>query len=147
MFSHAVADDILIVGEGATTAEATASRDRRMREFLHRCQVRSIKLNEAKFRFKLPSPPYVGHVLTSNGLRADPQTIRTIREMPSPTDVADVRRLLGLVNYLARFLPNLADKCTQFRRLTQKDVSVAMGRERRSRLQRRAHVASTFTVF
>ena len=119
---YPVADDILIVGEGAAAAEATASHDRRMREFLQRCQVRNIKLNAAKFRFKVPSLQYVGHVLTSDGLRVDPQKIRAIREMPSPTDVAGVRRLLGIVNYLARFLPNLADKCTGFRRLTQKDV-------------------------
>lgn len=70
----------------------------------------------------MSSLPYIGHVLTADGLKPDPQKIRALQEMPAPTNVAGVRRLLGMVNYLARFLPNLAEKCTRFRRLTQQDV-------------------------
>jgi hypothetical protein len=29
--------------------------------------------------------------------------------MPAPTDVAGVKRVLGLVQYLAKFIPNLSD--------------------------------------
>ena len=42
--------------------------------------------------------------------------------MPKPTDASGVRRLCGFVQYLARFLPNLADDLKQLRKLTCDDV-------------------------
>ena len=41
--------------------------------------------------------------------------------MNRPTDVAAVQRLLGFVNYLARFMPHLSDVCEPLRRLTDKE--------------------------
>ena len=38
------------------------------------------------------------------------------------TDVKEARRLLDVVNYLARFTPHLADICRPIRQLTKKDV-------------------------
>jgi hypothetical protein len=35
--------------------------------------------------------------------------VRAIQETPAPTDVAGVKRVLGLVQYLAKFIPNLSD--------------------------------------
>ena len=45
-----------------------------------------------------------------------------IREMPTPNNVAAVQRLLGLAQYLSKFLPHLSDKTKPMRLLTQKDV-------------------------
>ena len=43
-------------------------------------------------------------------------------EMPKPTDVAGVQRLIGFVNYLSKFLPRLSDVCEPLRKLMAKDV-------------------------
>ena len=83
---------------------------------------RNIKLNGSKFRLKASSLPYVGHVLTPKSLKPDPKKIIAIQHIPTPTDVHGVRRLFGVMNYLARFLPNLADICHTFRQLTKKDT-------------------------
>ena len=42
----------------------------------------------------------------------------SIREMPRPTDVQGVQRLIGVVTYLAKFLPQLSTVCEPLRRLT-----------------------------
>ena len=115
-----IADDILIVGEGATDGAAEEDHDRKLRQFLDRCREKCIKLNKEKFRLRLSDVSYMGHLLTKEGLRPDPQKIAAITKMPPPQDVAGVRRLLGLVNYLARFVPNLADLCEPIRQLTHK---------------------------
>ena len=117
---YPIADDILIVGEGATDGAAEEDHDRKLRQFLDRCREKCIKLNKEKFRLRLSEVSYMGHLLTKEGLRPDPQKIAAITKMPPPQDVAGVRRLLGLVNYLARFVPNLADLCEPIRQLTHK---------------------------
>jgi len=42
--------------------------------------------------------------------------------MGRPSDVAAVRRLVGLVNYLSKFLSQLSELCEPLRRLTHKGV-------------------------
>ena len=42
--------------------------------------------------------------------------------MERPSDVAAVRRLVGLVNYLSKFLNKLSELCEPLRRLTHKGV-------------------------
>ena len=61
-------------------------------------------------------------MLTDGGLKPDPGKIKAILEMPQPTDVAGVRRLVGFVNYLSKFLPMLSDVCEPLRKLTVKDA-------------------------
>ena len=65
--------------------------------------------------------PYIGHILTSDGVQADPSKIQAILSMNPPTDVAGVRRILGTVNYLAKFLPRLSQISEPLRQLTKKE--------------------------
>ena len=64
----------------------------------------------------------MGHLLTSEGLRADPEKIKAIAEMPKPQDKKAVERLLGTVQYLSRFLPKLSEVAKPLCQLTQKEV-------------------------
>lgn len=50
--------------------------------------------------------PYIGHVLTAKELKLDPHKIQAIIDFETPKDVAGIHRLLGIVNYLAKFINN-----------------------------------------
>ena len=45
-----------------------------------------------------------------------------ISQMPRPTDAVGVHRLLGIINYLSKFLPRLSTVCEPLRRLTDKEA-------------------------
>ena len=64
----------------------------------------------------------MGHLLTSEGLRADPEKIKAIAEIPKPQDKKAVERLLGTVQYLSHFLPKLSEVAKPLRQLTEKEV-------------------------
>ena len=61
--------------------------------------------------------PFIGHVATGEGLRADPCKVRAIRKMP--THVAGIQRILGMSQYLSKFLPRLSDITKPLRDLTR----------------------------
>lgn len=117
-----VVDDFVVVGFGDTQEEAIPDHDRNLGLFLQRCEERNIRLNPEKLRLRKTEAPFIGHIATADGLSVDPDKVRAIREMPPPTDVAAVQRLLGLTQYLSKFLPHLSDLTKPLRELTQKDV-------------------------
>ncbi len=80
-----------------------------------------IVLNNDKFAFKLSALSFIGHVLTPQGLQSDPRKVQAIQDMPKPTDVAGIQRLIGMVKYLAKFIPRLSDLTEPLRKLTHKD--------------------------
>ena len=84
------------------------------------CQQKAIKLNAEKL---VKEVPFRGHLLTTEGLKPDPEKVKAIAEMPRPKERDDLLRPNGMVNCLSRFLPNLSDVMKPIRRLTDKDAA------------------------
>ena len=117
-----VADDVLIYGRGETIEEATLDHDKNLLALLDRCRQKGIKLNANKLKLHLRSVSYMGHCLTDSGLQPDDRKIMAIKRMPAPKDKQGVQRLLGMVNYLAKFIPNLSEITTPLRSLLHSDA-------------------------
>lgn len=64
----------------------------------------------------------MGHVVTSQGLKPDPGKVKAVEEMPSPTCKKELSSLLGLVNYLSKFLPRLSEVSHSLRELTVNEM-------------------------
>ncbi|KAK2571051.1 Transposon Ty3-I Gag-Pol polyprotein [Acropora cervicornis] len=92
--TKAIADDILIWGDGNTIEEATSNHDARLSALLERCQQKHIKLNVDKFQLRKTELSYMGVTLTDKGVKPDPRKQDSIQAMPAPTNKEEVRRLL-----------------------------------------------------
>ena len=92
-----------------------------MLALLNRCREQGLKLNSRKLKFKLVKVAYMGHVFSSEGLLPDPEKVSAVSDMPIPENVAAVRRLLGVVTYMVKFVPKLSTIAEPLRRLTHKD--------------------------
>ena len=139
-----VADDFIVVGCGNTIEESNRDHDKNLVKFLERCKEQDVKLNTDKLALQQNEVPFIGHVATDKGLRIDPAKVRAINEMPSPTDKAVVQRLLGLAQYLGKFLPHLSDITKPLRELTQNDVEWVWGDEQQTAMEAlKKAVAST----
>ena len=64
----------------------------------------------------------MGHLLTKDGLCPDPAKIRSIKDMPRPDSKKAVERFLGCLQYLSRFLPQLAEVAAPLRLLTEQSA-------------------------
>ena len=122
---HVVADDALICGYGPTVEAAHKDHDQALVVFMNRCLELNIALNPEKFTFKAKQIPFLGHVLTEHGIQPDPEKVRAIVDMPLPSDVSGVRHLCGCMNYLARYVPHLADLSRPLHELTSKGAVFA----------------------
>ena len=92
-----------------------------MRPFLESCRERRLVLNPEKIRFRQREVSYMGCLLTDKGIKTDPKKISAALQMPMRTDVQGVRRMLGAVQYLIKFVKGLRDLTTHLRELLHKD--------------------------
>uniref|UniRef100_A0A3P8TBN5 ribonuclease H n=1 Tax=Amphiprion percula TaxID=161767 RepID=A0A3P8TBN5_AMPPE len=104
------ADDVLVYGRDRQ------EYDQRLHRVLQKFQKEGLTLNE-KCEFAKKEIMFVGHKVSAKGIEADPSKVKAIQQLPQPKCVEDVRRLLGMANYLAKFMPQLATITTPLKEL------------------------------
>ena len=119
-------DDILVYG---TTRQ---EHDDRLRQVLQRLSSLGMTLNKDKCTFAQPSVSFLGHIVDCEGIRPDPAKVLAIRKFATPACVGDIRRFLGMVNQLAKFSPNLAEKTKPMRELLAKQNAWVWGESQKS---------------
>lgn len=117
-----LADDVAVFGCGDTMEEAMLDHNRNLKEVLQRCKDRGLKLNRAKAKVALTSVPFFGHILTNEGVKPDPGKISAVLNIQAPQNKKELQTFLGIVTYLGRFLPQLAEVSAPLRKLTRDNV-------------------------
>ncbi len=110
-----VADDIIVHGKDLK------SHDDNLEAFLLRCKDVGIRLNQEKLELRKDTITFLGHRISASGLEPDPEKVRAINEMNPPTSVRELRTFIGMVNYMAKFIPNLT--LQPLTNLMKKDVA------------------------
>ena len=114
---------ILVYGVGNTIEEANVDQNQNLEALLKRCREQNIALNRDKLKLECGKEvSFMGHILTGNGVKMDPDKAKAVQEIPRPEDIEGIQRLNGFVNYLTKFLPGLADVIEPLHRLTWKDA-------------------------
>ena len=107
-------DDIVVSGKDE------AEHDQRLQATLSRLAAAGITLNKDKCVFKQSSISFLGQIVSSEGIKADPAKVAAIKEMSAPTDVSELRRFIGMVNHLGKFTPDLSTVIQPLRELLSK---------------------------
>ena len=95
--------------------------DEHLSQVLHRLQEANLTLNVAKCQFSKKKVDFLGQVIDATGIRPNPEKLDAIRKVPTPTNVADVCRFLGMANQFSKFSPKLADMTQPLCELLIKD--------------------------
>lgn len=111
-----VMDDILVWGK------SEKEHDERVIKVMEVVKESNLRLNQNKLKFKKSEVTYLGHKLTANGLQIDPNKLKAVLDMEKPTDVSGVQRLLGMLTYVQKFIPDLAERTAPLRELLGKNV-------------------------
>ncbi|GBN40020.1 hypothetical protein AVEN_250887-1 [Araneus ventricosus] len=96
-------DDILIWGS------TQGKLDQRLIDVCKRLKNSGMTLNAKKGIFSQTSIKFLGHIIDGQGIHPDPDKIAAIENYQPPTNKKELKQLLGIANYLARFVPNYSD--------------------------------------
>ena len=79
-----------------------------LREFLNRLRTASLVLNLPKCTFGRSSVDFLGHLVSSQGIRPLAAKVEALRSHPRPNTIKEIQQFLGLLNFYRRFLPGAA---------------------------------------
>ena len=78
--------------------------------------------NKKRCVFVINELKFCGHIFSDQGMKADPDKISAITDMTLPEDATELRRFLGMITYLAKFVKNLSSKCSLLRKLLERTL-------------------------
>ena len=94
-----------------------------LRKVLDRAREVNLKFNKSKCKFGQSEVSFIGHKISSKGLKVDPSKVDAIVKMESPKSVPELQRFLGMVNYLGSYVKNLSLETANLRSLLRKNVA------------------------
>lgn len=131
-------DDVLVWGR------TQDEHDMRLHAVLQKAQETGITLNMDKCELTRHTVKFLGHVLSADGVKPDPEKTSAVQEMDPPKNVSELRSFLGMVNQLGRFIPHLAEKHKVLRDLLSKKNHWYWGEEQQAAFdQLKAELSST----
>ena len=109
-------DDILVVSESLEDHWSL------LRRVFQRLDQYNVRVNKAKCKFTQSSVQYLGHVLSKAGVSPVEDKVQALRDAPRPTNVAELRSFVGMINFYGKFVPDLSTKLVPLYDLLQKGV-------------------------
>ena len=91
----------------------------RLKAVFEKLRAAGLKLKPSKCEFFKQEIKYLGHVVSKEGVSADPDKIKSVTEWPQPTTATEVRSFLGFVSYYRRFIPNFSKIAKPLNKLLQ----------------------------
>lgn len=116
-------DDIIVFGR--TFQEHL----QRLDEVLCKLRYANLKVKPSKCTLFASQVQYLGHVISTEGVTADPSKVEAIRTWPVPKTQTEVRSFLGLASYYRRFIQGFAEIARPLHRLTEKGRRFCWGEE------------------
>ena len=125
-----ISDDIIIYGK---TQE---DHDKSLDQVLQRLEKKGLTLNGAKCEFNKRSLEFFGHIFSQEGMSPSREKVQAIRDCQPPTNVKEVRSLLGMANFCARYIKDYSSLVQPLRELTKQEVPWSWSDKEKSALDK-----------
>ena len=113
------ADDVKVQG---STGER---HDINLLETVQKVKAAGIKFNPDKCNIKKEKVEYFGRIVSAKGVEPCPKKVKAVLKLQAPRNKQELQSLMGTVNFMSTFIPNLAKKTHLMRSLLKKQVSFA----------------------
>ena len=91
-------DDILIY------SRSDEEHEQHLRVILNKLRAHELYAKFSKYEFWLQEVAFLGHIITTEGVKVDPKKVKAVSDWKQPTNMMEVRSFLGLVVYYRRFI-------------------------------------------
>eukprot|EP00253_Pinus_taeda_P029274 PITA_29274 len=122
-FSKEIHDFLVVYLDDLTPfSKSDQEHLKHLRQIFMTCRKYGISLNPKNSLFSLEEGKLLGHIISKDGIRIDPERIQAILQIPYPRNIKELQEFLGKINFLRRFIPNLAKLIRLLRNMLKKDA-------------------------
>lgn len=89
----------------------------------------NLKIRASKCVFGADKVKFLGHVISEEGIKQDPEKLKALTQLQSPRDVKELKRALGMFSYYRKFVEGFALIAEPLTKLTRKGVEFNWGRD------------------
>jgi transposase InsO family protein len=100
-----------------------------VRQVLKRLINNNLVCKLSKCKFHRQEVMFLGHILTADGIKMDPEKQKGILEYPAPQNLKQVRSIVGMANYYRKFIPNFSELVRPLTELTKKNHEFVWSKE------------------
>ena len=97
----------------------------RLQQVFERLAWAGLKLKPRKCFLFQKRVSYLGHVVTEEGISADPGKVEQVRTWPIPENSTEIKSFLGLVSYYRRFVTDFSTVAQPLYKLTESKTEFA----------------------
>ena len=108
-------DDIIVFGR------SIAEHDARLQQVFETIGKSGLKVNEKKCKIRKSKINFFRNAISEQVMSPDPEKVKAIQLLSAPDNVRELRQVLGMINYLGRFLPNLSRVTSPMSKLYKRD--------------------------
>ncbi|UYV82560.1 K02A2.6-like, partial [Cordylochernes scorpioides] len=106
-------DDIIVLGKNFEEHLSNIEK------VFKRLEAANLKWSPKKCKLFKKEVAYLGHIISAEGVKTDPEKTETVRKWPTPKDLTQLRSFLGLCTYYRRFIPGFSNIARPLHRLTE----------------------------
>jgi Reverse transcriptase (RNA-dependent DNA polymerase). len=114
-------DDVVIYGQNEK------EHNDKLRKFLQRMRELGLKLQPDKCEYLKPELQYLGHVITAEGVKPNPDKCKAVQNFPTPKNVKNIKEFLGIAGYYRRFIRDFSKIAKPLNRLLVKGTPFVFG--------------------
>ena len=102
-----------------------------------------LKLKLAKCALFRAEVQFLGHLVSREGIQADPSNVERVSKWPTPTTTRDVQQFLGFASYYRRFVQDFATIAKPLHHLTEDGAPFLWTEECQSAFEKLRHLLTT----
>ena len=105
-----------------STEKTKEKPDLNLRKLMETARTAGQTFNSNKCAINQEQVRFFDAIFDKNGIYPDPQKVEGIKSLPSPTNITELQKVLGIITYMAPFIPRLSDLTANLRELLRKDI-------------------------
>jgi hypothetical protein len=95
-----------------------------LKQTFKKCRRYGISLNPKKSHFSMEEGKLLGHIVSPEGIKIDPERVKAIQQIDIPRNKKSIQSFIGKIIFLRRFIPNFAEIIKYITDMLKKDEKI-----------------------